>query len=206
MYSTKSPRRRNRYEEAVRHFERFFRRTAAPTTEDLWLLGSEREAFASQTQSDSLLPPDLFSYTHLLSALEKLGRDRSCLAALEEMQRRGVKVIYLSSSFFLFSCFPLFSLVFFVSFLFPPFLFSSFSFFPFSPCVPLSWCLYLSPSVHFLSSRVFLFHFIPCSLRFSLFHSGSWKFQTRSTINYGYTTVFYITRTKVMFFHSRLWP
>lgn len=41
---------------------------------------------------ESVLCPDIFSYTHLISSLERLGRDRACLSALFEMRTRGIKV------------------------------------------------------------------------------------------------------------------
>lgn len=56
-------------------------------------MGNDWAQLALQPQPSSLLPPDLFSYTHLLSALEKLGHDRLSLAALEEMKKRDIKVI-----------------------------------------------------------------------------------------------------------------
>ncbi|CAN0425585.1 unnamed protein product, partial [Hapterophycus canaliculatus] len=40
---------------------------------------------------ESVLSPDIFSYTHLMSALERLGRDRACLSALFEMRARGIR-------------------------------------------------------------------------------------------------------------------
>lgn len=84
-----------RYEEAVEHFERLFRRYH-PSDEDLWAVPGAADGgdggYSSPVWGESLLTPDIFSFTHLLSALEKLGRDRACLKALKEMAARGVKV------------------------------------------------------------------------------------------------------------------
>lgn len=55
--------------------------------------GSSVSSYPSdEIWGESELPPDIFSYTHLLSSLEKLGRHRACLSALQEMRARGIKV------------------------------------------------------------------------------------------------------------------
>lgn len=100
-----------RHEKAVAHFDRYFRRSQ-PLEEGVFLeeasnggsgssgggVGGVGEAGVGGAgggggrRGDSLLPPDTFSYTHLISSLEKLGRDRACVSALQEMRARGIKV------------------------------------------------------------------------------------------------------------------
>ncbi|CAN0110586.1 unnamed protein product, partial [Ectocarpus sp. 12 AP-2014] len=52
--------------------------------------GSEPEP-RGRVHDESVLSPDIFSYTHLMSSLQRLGRDRACLSALYEMRARGIK-------------------------------------------------------------------------------------------------------------------
>eukprot|EP00903_Cladosiphon_okamuranus_P011015 g10404.t1 len=124
-----------RHEEAVKHFDAYFRRPQ-PSQEAVWTRrykpeGNDRSSSSSggggggtssSSSSDafkasaaisaaaaeregapltggeqgwrggeSVLSPDIFSYTHLMSSLERLGRDRACLSALFEMRARGIK-------------------------------------------------------------------------------------------------------------------
>ena len=62
--------------------------------EDRWMMfgevGGDMENFEEE---ESLLSPDIFSYTHLMSSLEKLGRERACVSALKEMSSRGIQVM-----------------------------------------------------------------------------------------------------------------
>lgn len=89
-----------RCEEAVAHFDRYFRRSQA-SAEELFLSAgddsesSPRDGIESSPVGrwkESVLPPDIFSYTHLMSSLEKLGRERACLSAIHDMRARGIKV------------------------------------------------------------------------------------------------------------------
>eukprot|EP00752_Nemacystus_decipiens_P002158 g2055.t1 len=108
-----------RYEEAVKHFDAYFRRPQ-PSQEAVWArrynsggdasrsgpaplstataagegAGSPRnvdDGVGGWCRDESVLSPDIFSYTHLMSSLERLGRDRACLSALLEMRARGIK-------------------------------------------------------------------------------------------------------------------
>ena len=90
------------------HFNYYFRRSIYPADE--MFLAPDADTGGTKTGEDidqppgfqgasllgswreSLLPPDTFSYTHLMTALEKLGRERACLSAIHEMRARGVKV------------------------------------------------------------------------------------------------------------------
>ncbi|CAN0209145.1 unnamed protein product, partial [Ectocarpus sp. 12 AP-2014] len=93
-----------RHEEAVKHFDTYFRR---PQPADVTSWTHHRTSTAGQgagrpwdgsepeprgrVHDESVLSPDIFSYTHLMSSLQRLGRDRACLSALYEMRARGIK-------------------------------------------------------------------------------------------------------------------